>query len=135
MTPFALQLRATRAVYGLAQGEFASRIGYRQSYISAIECGSKLPKDTRLIERTISALDLDDAGAAALYETFRRSQRFDLPPPGSPAFAYDVCAQLSAVMPKLTQANAKLLSQVVDLIERDQRRSRISTAEPAQSAA
>jgi transcriptional regulator with XRE-family HTH domain len=118
MTPFALQLRATRAAYGLAQGEFAARVGYRQSYISAIECGSKLPRDARLIDRTISALDLDDTGATALRAAFRRSQRYDFPPPGTPAFAYDVCARLSDVIPRLTQADAKALYEFLNLLDR-----------------
>lgn len=101
MTPFALQLRAIRATYGLAQGEFARRVGHRQGYVSAIECGAKLPKDTELVERTIVALELDAAHATALREAFHRSQQYELPPPGSPAFAYDLCANFREILPIL----------------------------------
>ena len=135
MTPFALQLRSSRTASGLAQGEFATRVGYRQSYISAIECGSKLPKDTKLLEQTISVLKLDLDNAMALREAFQRSQRYDFPPPGTPAFAYDVCAKLSQVVPKLTQANAKLLDQLVDLIDRDQGQPTIVNTQRTQRAA
>ncbi|TCW73200.1 MULTISPECIES: helix-turn-helix transcriptional regulator [Burkholderia] len=135
MTPFALQLRAIRAAYGLAQGEFAARIGYRQSYVSAIECGSKLPKDMELVERTIAALGLDRAGATDLREAFRRSQRYDFPPPGTPAFAYDVCAKLSDVIPRLTQADARALYEVLSLLDRAQQPKTAVAPEPAQRAA
>lgn len=135
MTPFALQLRAARTEYGITQGDFANRVGYRQSYISAIECGTKLPKDTKLIERTVLALDLDDDGANALREALQRSQSHRLPPPGSPAFAYDICAQLSAVMPGLTQAHAKVLRQAIAEVKRIQRQSNIAPVQPASEVA
>lgn len=135
MTPFALQLRATRAAYGLAQGEFAARVGYRQSYISAIECGSKLPRDTRLIDRTISALSLDQTGATALREAFQLSQRYDFPPPGTPAFAYDVCAKLSDVIPKLTQADAKALYEFLNLLDRVRSQSGVASTQSVHGTA
>ncbi|MFM0380099.1 helix-turn-helix transcriptional regulator [Paraburkholderia strydomiana] len=132
MTPFALQLRAIRATYGLAQGEFARRVGHRQGYVSAIECGAKLPKDTELVERTIVALELDAAHATALREAFHRSQQYELPPPGSPAFAYDLCANFREILPHLTQANAKALQEFFGLIARAQRTSQGTDARSAQ---
>ncbi|WP_082117616.1 helix-turn-helix domain-containing protein [Pandoraea apista] len=53
MTPFAHRLRSARTALGMSQGELSARVGYRQSYISAIECGVK---DEELVDRTISVV-------------------------------------------------------------------------------
>ncbi|WP_150623016.1 helix-turn-helix domain-containing protein [Pandoraea horticolens] len=80
MTPFAHRLRAARTALGISQGELSACVGYRQSYISAIECGVKLPKDEELVDRTIAALELTDDEAQLLRSAFQQSQLLSLPP-------------------------------------------------------
>ncbi len=120
MTPFGRLLRAFRQDLGLAQGEFARRLGYRQSYISAIERGGRLPKDEKLVDAAILALRLDANSEIKLRQAFRLSQPSELPPPGTPFFAYDLCPQISDVMPKLTMSDVEAIKTVLADIQREQ---------------
>ncbi|WP_175947600.1 helix-turn-helix transcriptional regulator [Burkholderia pyrrocinia] len=56
MSPFSVALRQLRAEYDVAQGELADRLGLRQSYISQLERGTKLPKDKDLVRKIVRAL-------------------------------------------------------------------------------
>ncbi|ALL71675.1 Helix-turn-helix domain (plasmid) [Paraburkholderia caribensis MBA4] len=135
MTPFAVQLRAIRTTFGLAQGEFARRIGFRQNYISAIECGAKLPKDSTLVDRTIAALELDTASAQALSEALQLSRPLDFPQQGTPAFAYALCARFFRMTPKFTQGDVKALQEFLNVIDRAQRSTDLPETQSAQKAA
>ncbi|MEM5432827.1 helix-turn-helix transcriptional regulator [Cupriavidus oxalaticus] len=119
MSPFSIALRTLRARFELAQGEFAARLGYRQAYVSALECGSKLPKEADLVDRIVQVLNLDPMEEASLREAFEMSRHFNLPPRGSPAAAYRLCAQFSEVLPTLSPADAKALSAMLEVFRRN----------------
>ncbi|WP_439684644.1 helix-turn-helix domain-containing protein [Cupriavidus oxalaticus] len=119
MSPFSIALRTLRARFELAQGEFAARLGYRQAYVSALECGSKLPKEVDLVDRIVQVLNLGPEEEASLREAFERSRHFNLPPRGSPAAAYRLCAQFSEVLPTLSPADAKALSAMLEVFQRN----------------
>ena len=51
--------------HGMRQGDLAEAMGYEQTYISALEIGSKGPPTDEFIERAIKALQLGDAEQAA----------------------------------------------------------------------
>lgn len=121
MSPFSIVLRTLRARFELAQGEFAARLGYRQSYISALECGSKLPKEAELVQRIVRVLDLDSADEASLREAFEVSRHFSLPQRGAPAAAYHLCAQFSELLPTLSPAEAKALSAMLEVFRHSDR--------------
>lgn len=118
MTPFAIALRTLRVKFELAQGELAARLGYRQAYVSALECGSKLPKETELLHKIVRVLELDSVDEATLREAFQISRHFNLPPRGAPAVAYRLCAQFSEVLPTLSPADAKALSAMLEVFQR-----------------
>ena len=121
MSPFSIVLRMLRARFELAQGEFAARLGYRQSYISALECGSKLPKEAELVERIVRVLDLGGADEASLREAFEVSRHFSLPQRGAPAAAYHLCAQFSELLQTLSPADARALSEMLEVFRRSDR--------------
>ncbi|SPA39616.1 conserved hypothetical protein [Cupriavidus taiwanensis] len=123
MSPFSIALRTLRARFELAQGEFAARLGYRQAYVSALECGSKLPKEADLVDRIVQALNLDPVEEASLREAFEMSRHFSLPPRGAPAAAYRLCAQFSEVLPTLSPADAKALSAMLEVFQRNRQTS------------
>lgn len=52
--------------HGMRQGDLAEAMGYEQTYISALEIGSKGPPTDEFIERAIKALQLGDAEQADL---------------------------------------------------------------------
>ncbi|PMS16460.1 XRE family transcriptional regulator [Trinickia dabaoshanensis] len=110
MSPFSIALRQLRAELEMAQGEFASRIGLRQPYVSALECGKKMPKDGGIVRRIVGVLSLSPEQEAALWRAFQVSRQFDLPPPGAPAAAYSFFAQISEALPTLSSADFKSLS-------------------------
>ncbi|MCO5413299.1 helix-turn-helix domain-containing protein [Ralstonia mojiangensis] len=118
MSPFSIALRTLRAKFELAQGEFAARLGYRQAYVSALECGSKLPKEAELVHKIVHVLDLDPVDEAHLREAFEMSRNFNLPPRGAPAAAYRLCAQFSEILPTLSPTDAKALSAMLEVFQR-----------------
>ncbi|MDQ7978042.1 helix-turn-helix transcriptional regulator [Paraburkholderia sp. SARCC-3016] len=121
MSPFSVALRTLRARLALGQGEFAERVGYRQTYISALECGTKLPKDKNLVRKIVATLDLTSEDEAALWRAFNTSRRESLPPPGALPDAYDICAQLSELLPTLSRAQMRELSTIITSMKRDVR--------------
>lgn len=58
MNPFSRYLHQLRLEHGIRQSELADLIGYEQSYISALEVGSKGPPTDEFINRLIRSLDL-----------------------------------------------------------------------------
>jgi transcriptional regulator with XRE-family HTH domain len=58
MSPFSELLYQLRCRYDVRQTELAERVGYEQSYISALEIGSKGPPTEEFIERLEVALAL-----------------------------------------------------------------------------
>lgn len=75
MSPFSTVFRELRASFGMRQAEFASKLGYEQSYVSAIEVGTKGPPNQEFIERVIAALELDEPWRQKLLEALNESQR------------------------------------------------------------
>ena len=80
MNPFSIFLRNARLGRGLRQSQLAARLGYEQSYISALERGVKGPPRRDFVERLIRHLALDEAEQAQLKEAIAASRRhFSLP--------------------------------------------------------
>jgi transcriptional regulator with XRE-family HTH domain len=75
MSPFSTAFRELRIFCELRQAEFASQLGYEQSYISAIELGTKGPPSVDFIERLVQHLELDEHWQKRLLEALDESQR------------------------------------------------------------
>lgn len=131
MSPFSVALRTLRAQFEFSQGEFAARLGYRQAYISALECGTKLPKDEELVRKIVRLLNLAPDDEAALWRAFNTSRRFDFPPRGAPAAAYNLCAQLSEVLPILSSTEVRAICDALDSIRRASRSFTAPDSSPA----
>ncbi|WP_420210628.1 helix-turn-helix domain-containing protein [Burkholderia aenigmatica] len=116
MSPFSVALRQLRAEYDVAQGELADRLGLRQSYISQLERGTKLPRDRDLVRKIVEALSLHPQEEASLWQAFQASRRFDLPPNDAPPAAYRYFAKLSDALPRLSSADFNTLSTFLDSV-------------------
>lgn len=116
MSPFSVALRTLRAQLALGQGEFARRVGYRQTYISALECGTKLPKDEDLVRRIVVSLNLTNDDENTLWRAYTISQREIVPPRGSPPAAYRIYAQIKEILPTLSYAQMHELSAMLESI-------------------
>lgn len=113
MSPIAHLLQALRASRGLRQTELAERIGYEQSYISALEVGLKGPPTPEFIGRFVSALSLTASEADELQAAADESQRkfvieLDTPPEG-----YQLMTHLCAVLPAMTPSEMRALYDVL----------------------
>lgn len=75
MSPFSIIFRELRASFGMRQSEFASKLGFEQSYVSAIEVGTKGPPNMDFICRVIEILDLDESWRQRLLGALDESQR------------------------------------------------------------
>jgi len=75
MSPFATAFRDLRIACGLRQAEFAARLGFEQSYISAIELGTKGPPASDFVNRLVERLELGDDWKSRLFSALDESQR------------------------------------------------------------
>lgn len=75
MSPFATAFRDLRVFCGMRQAEFATKLGFEQSYISAIELGSKGPPGEEFLARLVERLTLDDMWQGRLRVALDESQR------------------------------------------------------------
>ena len=129
MSPFSVALRQLRAEYDVAQGELADRLGLRQSYISQLERGSKLPKDKDLVRKIVQALHLHPQEEASLWQAFQASRKFDFPPSDAPAAAYRYFAKLSDALPRLSSADFNVLSTFLDSVGDDDAADKLGTSD------
>ncbi len=60
MSPFSNAFRELRIFCGLRQAEFAEKLGFEQSYISAIEIGTKGPPGIDFVNTLITRLNLEE---------------------------------------------------------------------------
>ena len=75
MSPFATAFRDLRMACGFRQAEFAARLGFEQSYISAIELGTKGPPAPDFVNRLVERLGLSDDWKSRLFSALDESQR------------------------------------------------------------
>ncbi|MGG7604709.1 helix-turn-helix domain-containing protein [Massilia sp. BKSP1R2A-1] len=64
-----------RLACGFRQAEFAARLGYEQSYISAIELGTKGLPAPDSVNRLVERLGLSDDWKSRLFSALDESQR------------------------------------------------------------
>jgi transcriptional regulator with XRE-family HTH domain len=94
MSPFATAFRDLRVFCGMRQAEFATLLGYEQSYISAIELGSKGPPGEEFVSRLVERLNLDDTWQGRLLVALDESQRRIVLPNGASEDVYRLFNEL-----------------------------------------
>lgn len=75
MSPFSKLFRQVREGAGFRQKDIAELLSYEQSYVSAIEIGTKGPPTPEFVDKLVSALALNDDEAWQLREAMEASQR------------------------------------------------------------
>lgn len=88
-------LKKLRAAAGIRQGEFASRVGITQSYLSAVEADKKTPSQ-ELVEKMARELGLPSAGLFSLT-----------------ASADEVKPEYREILGKLLEMQSLLMEQIV----------------------
>lgn len=75
MSPFAVALRELRSLRRLRQSDAAELLGYEQTYISALEVGTKGPPPYAFVDRVVRVFELDDSNEKRLRDAHQASQR------------------------------------------------------------
>lgn len=75
MSPFSILFRHVREKSGLRQKDLADLLGYEQSYLSAIEIGTKGPPTPEFVQRLVTVLVLKEEDARQMWEAMDASQR------------------------------------------------------------
>lgn len=114
MSPFARFLRELRDARELKQKDAAERVGYEQSYWSAVERGSKgLPRQA-FIDRLIAKLDLTQEEIAELNRARTISARQIVLPANASADEYELWHKLRTQSGRLSPGLLRILSTVLD---------------------
>lgn len=113
MSPFSKLFRKIREKTGLRQKDLAERLGYEQSYLSAVEIGTKGPPTPEFVQKLISVLALNDDEAWQLWEATNASQRkIQIPsdaPEGVFLLGYELRKQINHLHPSQVEAILAIL--------------------------
>ena len=115
MSPFSHFLHALRMQRGIRQVDLAERIGYEQSYFSALEAGTKGPPAQDFLDRLQDVLCLSDEDvrmlrAAALASRRKRTVDSDLPED-----VFWLVERLWAVLPLITPTQVRVINEVLGM--------------------
>jgi transcriptional regulator with XRE-family HTH domain len=93
----------------------ADKLGYEQSYISAIELGTKGPPSTDFIETLISCLELDGEWQARVAHALEESQRKMILPNEASEDVYRMFNELRRQLEGLHPAQVELIEMALRL--------------------
>lgn len=115
MSPFSHLLHELRMRHQVRQIDLAQRVGYEQSYISALEAGAKGPPTQEFVDRLGAVLALSDDEAQALHAAAEASQRKLVIDPDAPQDVYWLLSRLRAKLPALTPAQVRVINEVLSM--------------------
>jgi transcriptional regulator with XRE-family HTH domain len=117
MSPFAYILRDLRIHRKLLQKDAAEMLGYEQSYISALENGSKGPPKQEFINKLIVKFGLDKHEQEQLRVALQKSKRKLIVPLAADIAEYELCHQLDAQLGRLLPKQIELIKFALSLRE------------------
>ena len=115
MSPFSTAFRELRIFCELRQADFAAKLGYEQSYISAIELGTKGPPSVEFIERLTERLQLDEHWTERLLSALDESQRKITLPSESSDEMYKMFNELRRQIDALHPAQVELIQMALQM--------------------
>lgn len=115
MSPFSDFLKSLRLSRGLRQSELADLVGYEQSYLSALELGTKGPPTEEFVQSLIGALRLTEVEQVPLREAVAASNRKISVPPEAPTEVFWLCHKLRQQIDQLHPAQITLIQTALEL--------------------
>lgn len=109
MSPFALLLNELRLENGLRQAELAERMGYEQTYLSAIEVGAKGPPSREFVERLIYVLNLEGGTSEQVMDAWEASHRHIEIPADASRAVYETLNEIRRSIRRLHPAQLELI--------------------------
>lgn len=115
MSPFSELLHSLRLRHDLRQADLAERIGYEQSYISALEIGLKGPPTQDFLARITAAMSLSETEQQELHAAAQASQRKLVIDPDAPPDIYWLLNDLRDEVQNLTSIQVRMIRDVLAL--------------------
>lgn len=115
MSPFSVTFHDLRMELQLRQADLADKLGYEQSYISALEIGTKGPPAEAFVEKLIDVLELDKTWQQRLWDSVEASQRKIIVPTEAPEAVYRLCNELRLQLDRLHPAQIELIRIALQL--------------------
>lgn len=115
MSPFSHLLQEIRVRHSLRQADLAKRIGYEQSYISALEVGLKGPPTDEFLDRLAAAVPLTQAEQDDLRAAAQASKRKLVIDPDAPSDIFWLLSDLRDEIQHLTPVQVRMIRDVLAL--------------------
>lgn len=116
MSPFAKLLIELRNSREIRQGKFAEMIGYEQSYLSALEGGTKGPPSDEFLIKASQALSLNSEEQERLELASLMSQRKFVVPVNAPEQYYIFCYELNQSYKQMQPNQMKIMLSILRLL-------------------
>jgi len=101
--------------YGVRQTDLATMLGYEQSYVSALEVGTKGPPTDEFICKLAQVLALDDDEQTKLDVAVRESHRKYVVPNDASTDTFRMCSELFSELENLHPAQIEMIRDVIGL--------------------
>jgi transcriptional regulator with XRE-family HTH domain len=115
MSPLSKMLQELRNRRGMRQKELAQLVGYEQSYLSALEIGTKGPPTGEFIDKLTYALNLDEEEQAELETALAMSDRKFVIPVNASQRLYELCFELRQTADQLLPSQIEMMLKVLQL--------------------
>ena len=115
MSPFSHLLHELRMRLNVRQVDLADRMGYEQSYISALEAGLRGPPTPEFVDRLICALEVSPEEAESLKVAASASQRRLEIDANAPQHHYRLLNDLRDKLWALGPRQVELIQNLLDL--------------------
>lgn len=115
MSPFAHYIHELRLKHGIRQTELAELLGYEQSYISALEIGTKGPPTPEFLIKLARSFEMNDAERRELEQIAEASQRKLALDTESPQGLYWMLYELRQQVDKLHPAQVQMIRDILKL--------------------
>jgi transcriptional regulator with XRE-family HTH domain len=99
----------------MRQKELAHLVGYEQSYLSALEIGTKGPPTGEFIDKLTNALNLDEEEQAELDAALAMSDRKFVIPVNASQRLYELCFELRQTADQLLPSQIEMMLKVLQL--------------------
>jgi transcriptional regulator with XRE-family HTH domain len=101
--------------HGIRQSDLAAMLGYEQSYVSALEIGTKGPPTEEFVSKLTSVLELNDEDRNLLAIAVRESQRKYVIPVDASAEAFRMYRDLWDSLVDLHPTQMQIIRDVIRL--------------------
>lgn len=115
MSPFSNFLHDLRMQHQIRQSELAELLGYEQSYISALEVGTKGPPTEEFVQKLIATLALPPSAQLELKEAVAASDRKLSIPADSPPSHYRMLKELRDQFDNLHPLQVRLIQEALSM--------------------